>query len=87
MLVYPFSLIPAAKEAGMACPDEEVANMSEVEEAKDSYPHFFVYCMLQLCRPITWGNHWHNAEIIAAVPAEQLKTMSEQDFRNLGFDP
>jgi hypothetical protein len=78
MIVFPNMLVPAAKEAGMPVPE----NTHDME-----YPHFYVYCMLQLCRPVSWGNHWKNAKIIAAVPKEKLMTMTEKDFNKLGFSP
>lgn len=83
MIAFPSMLIPAAREAKMPCPDD-VEDIADFD--KNQYPHFFVYCMLQLCRPIGWGNHWNNAKIIARVPEENLKTMSEEDFIKLGFN-
>lgn len=78
MLIFPGMLADAAQEAGMKVPEGE---------EYDEYPHWHIFCHLQLCRPITWGNHWRNAEIIAAVPEEKLKSMTEAYFRELGFDP
>lgn len=87
MIVFPSMIAEAAERAGMKVPPN-VDNVNfEPDSCKEEYPHFFAYCCLQLCRPIIWGNHWQNAEIIAKVPEDKLKTMTEQDFRNLGFDP
>jgi hypothetical protein len=88
VLVYPSMLIDAAMDAGMAFPPEVEEDLHfDIDSCKKEYPHFFVYCMIQLCRPITWGNHWNNAKIIANVPKDELMTMTEQDFVRLGFDP
>ena len=79
MMAFPSMLFDAADQANMAHPSE---NWDEnwTDELKEEYPHFFCYCMLQLCRPITWGEHWENAKIIAKIPKSKIKTMELVDF-------
>ena len=83
MIVFPHALVAAAEEAGMTVPPDP----DKFEESKEQFPHFFVYCMLQLCRPITWGNHWQNAKIIAGISFDKLIEMQEADFFEAGFVP
>jgi hypothetical protein len=33
-----------------------------------------------------WSQHWRNAEIIAKIPEDQLKTMQLKDFEALGME-
>lgn len=86
MIAFPSMLASAAIKAGMKVPPEDRLE-GDLDGIKEEFPHWFVYCMLQLCRPIAWGDHWENAKIIAAIPEDQLKTMTEDDFRKLVFDP
>ena len=89
MMAFPCMLTDAARVAGMKVPDfaGNCGDIRDVEGVKDQYPHFYVYCVLQLCRPITWGKHWNNASIVASIPEDSLRTMCEDDFVKLGFDP
>lgn len=79
MMAFPSMLFDAADEVKMARPaddwDENLTN-----EVREAYPHFYCYCLLQLGRAITWGEHWENAKIIATIPMERLKTMQLEDF-------
>lgn len=81
MMAFPSMLVDAATKAGMKIPPDP--DNFKPEE----FPHFHVYCNVQLGRAITWGNHWNNAEIITKVPEEKLKTITEADLEKLGFDP
>lgn len=85
MMAFPGMISEAAIAAGMKVPDDP--DNTDFEAVKEQYPHWFVYCCLQLGRSVTWGNHWENAKIIARVPLEKLKKMTEADFYALGFDP
>lgn len=45
------------------------------------------FCQLQLGRSMSdWSQHWRNAEIIAKIPEDQLKTMQLKDFEALGME-
>lgn len=79
MIVFPHMLTPAAKEAGMKYPPDP--DNYEQEE----YPHFWVFCALQLCRSMSSHNqHWENAIVIAKIPEDRLKTMTVSDFEKEG---
>lgn len=82
MMAFPSMIVKAAEDAGMKVPLD-----IDKDYDKEDYPHWHVYCALQLGVPVTWGNHWENAKIIAKIPTEDLKKMSVADFKNLGFDP
>lgn len=79
MLAFPSMLVPAAEKAGMAVPPEPNSF------SKHDFPHFAVFCALQLGRRMNdFTEHWDNARIIAAIPVDQLKTMYLEDFINAG---
>ena len=82
MLVFPGMIAEAAKKAGMKVPKDPDGKW----KPKD-YPHFHVYCNVQLCRPISWGEHWENAEIVAAIPENELEAMTLEQLiaRGLHF--
>jgi signal recognition particle subunit SEC65 len=81
MIMFPDMIAEAAEEAGIKLPhDLEEYNPEE-------FPHWHVYQNVQLCRAVTWGNHWENAKIIAKIPKENLKKITENDLREMGFSP
>lgn len=80
MMAFPSMIAGAAKRAGMKVPDDP-----DGEYSREEFPHFWVFCTLQLCRPMQPGEHWENAEIIAAIPEDELKTMTLNDFFDKGL--
>jgi hypothetical protein len=84
MMVFPGMIAKAAEKAGMKVP----ADPDGKWKPKD-FPHFHVFCNVQLARPIHWGEHWENAEIIAAIPEAELKTLTLANLisRGLRFVP
>lgn len=82
MLIFPSSLIPAAKEVGMKYPKSDI-DTGPYDFLQ--FPHFRVYCNMQLCRPMVWGEHWGNAKIIAAIPEDKIRTITIDEIRALGF--
>lgn len=84
MMAFPSMLFDAADQAKMARPPEDW-NEDWTDELREQYPHFFCYCMLQLNRPITWGEHWENAKIIASIPDTKIKKMELVDFLAMGL--
>lgn len=60
MMAFPSMLVEAAEKAGMEVPENPDGG-----DFQETHPHFHVFCTLQLGRPINWGEHWENAEIIA----------------------
>lgn len=79
MIAFPSMLISAAQNAGMAYPK------NPDKYSKNKYPHFFVFCHLQLGRRMQMGEQFTNAEIIAKIPVEELKTMELTDFLAKGL--
>lgn len=75
MLAFPIMLVPAAKRAGMKVPPK-TDSYDPIE-----YPHFHVFCNAQLARPMTCPDeHWHNAGIIAAIPADKIRAITLADL-------
>lgn len=95
MLVYPSMIANAAKEAGMAVPTQDEMDVYSREgrwskkqvAVAEKYPHFHVFCNLQLGRPMQmgWDEPSHNAKLIAKLPVKKLKTMKLEDFLKLGL--
>lgn len=84
MIAFDFMLIPAAKEAGMKTPSEEQIERQNFDKAE--YPHWHVYCMLQLGRRMPSAqSHFENAQIIAAIPDNQIRMVNFSDIENRGF--
>jgi hypothetical protein len=74
-------LVEAAEQAGMKVPADP--DNYDAEE----YPHFDLYCLLQLCRPIRWGEHWENAKVLAGIPIDELKKLTlAQLIEEKGFE-
>ena len=81
MLSEPYQIAKAAEDAGMRLPPD-IDNVDP-----EQFPHFHVYCAVQLGCSITWGNHWNNAKIIAAIPDDKIKQVTHEDLEALGFNP
>ena len=84
MLVFPSMLITAALAAGIKVPSEDF-DEENLDSIKEDYPHFVVFCHLQLNRRMSPGEHWENAKIIAKIPEKDLKAMMLEDFLKLGL--
>lgn len=77
MMAYPSMLMAAAMRAGMKVPPDGTPIVAmgaighvdvDVGFSPFEYPHFAVFCAVQLWRPVKWGEHWENAQIIADIP-------------------
>ena len=79
-MVFPGMLVDAAAKAGMKVPKNPDGKFS-----RKKYPHFSVFCAVQLCRPIVWGEHWGNAEIIAGIPDDEITKISLQQLLAKGI--
>jgi hypothetical protein len=83
MIAFPTILASYAREAGMSVPDDPDQFMEQREE----FPHFAVYCLLQLGTSMPNAMSARtNADVIAALPAEEIKTMTLADFEARGFE-
>jgi hypothetical protein len=81
MIAFPGMLVEAAKQAGMKVPDEPDGEWN-VEE----YPHFSIFCNVQLARRVRWGEHWDNAKVVAAIPQEKLSTVTLSQLIESGLE-
>ena len=80
MIAHPGLLLGPAKQAGMKVPED--LDDYEVSE----YPHWHVYCFIQLGRPMpTPTAHWTNAEIIAKVSDADIQMATIDDLLALGI--
>ena len=77
MIAFPGMLLAAAEQAGMKCPPDP----NDFDAAE--FPHFRVFCSIQLgSYP---GEHWENAKVVAAVPDDQILTVTVAGLINRGF--
>lgn len=79
MMAFPYMLIPAAEQAGMSCPSDPGNFIAE------EYPHFRIFCSVQLRRAMEENEPWDNAEVIAAIPEKELKTLTLEDLLEKGL--
>lgn len=80
MLAFPSMIVQHARKAGMTVPD----NPNDFDPAE--FPHFHVFCNVQLGRPLVyWDEPWGNARIVAAIPADQLRTTTLEDLLAKGL--
>ena len=79
MLAFPCMITHFAKEAGMKIPD-----LSEGKDEFDGkeYPHFQVFCNVQLCRPMDMGGGEpdHNAKVIMEFSEEEIKEVTLENL-------
>lgn len=82
MIAFPGMLVGAAEQAGMKVPPDP-----EGEFDREEFPHFYVFCALQIGRPLpNWSAHWNNAYLIASISDEDIRTFSFEDFLMLGLE-
>lgn len=83
MLAIATRLIEAARHAGMIVPEDLSDYFPFCDRVR--YPHFYLFCILQLGRPVAYqGEHWDNAKVIARIPRERLMAMTVQEFAEAG---
>lgn len=81
MMVYPGMLTAAAEKAGMKVPPDP-----DGEWKAEEFPHFNIFCNVQLGRRIRWGEHWENAKVVAAIPEDKLDTVTLMDLIEAGLE-
>ena len=80
MLAFPNMLIGPSEKAGMKVPPD--ADKFDPNE----YPHFQVYLNCQLGAALPFpAAYWQNAEIVAAVPKDKIKTITYTELLEQGF--
>lgn len=83
MMIFPGMLVGAAKDAGMKVPENADDDKSwKIED----YPHFGIFCTVQLCRKVRWGEHFENARVIAAIPDNEISKVTLQDLIDRGLE-
>ncbi len=77
MLSLDDMLVRFAREAGIAVPPDLDAYDEE------SFPHWKVYTVMQLGRPVGGESHLLNAQAIAAIPNDRIRQVptSELELR------
>jgi len=81
MMIFPGVIAEAAEKAGMKVPPDPDGKWDENE-----YPHFNIFCDVQLCRRIRWGEHWENAKVVARIPEDKLVTVTLGDLIRDGLE-
>lgn len=81
MIAFPGMLVGACQEAGIKVPaDPDLFD-------RDEFPHFFIFCAVQLGRRMARLNeHWDNAKVIAAIPESELKTITLEQMLAKGLE-
>jgi hypothetical protein len=83
VIAFPNILASYAKDVGMSVPDDP----EKFLENREEHPHFAVYCLLQLGTSMPNAMSARiNAEVIAAIPVEEVTTMTLADFEARGFE-
>ncbi len=84
MFAFPSMLFPACDKAGIKHPESDD---KDLEEYKKDYPHFYVFCKVQLSRRVRWGEQFDNAKVIAALSEEEVLkvTLHELIERGLSY--
>ena len=71
MIAFPAMLLEPARQAGMKTPPDADCFNGE------NFPHFAVFCNVQLGGPMPSPDaHWSNANVIAAIPDDKIKTVT-----------
>lgn len=73
-------LAPAEKAAMKTPADADAYDRNE-------YPHFEVYRAIQLGSPMpTPMSHWHNAQVIASIPDDKIRSVTFEELMALGIE-
>lgn len=73
-------LVAPAEQAGIKLPPD-IHNFDHEE-----YPYWAVFCNMQLGRPIpSMIEHWENAKLIAGIPDDKIKVMTNKQIEDLGY--
>lgn len=80
MLAFPSMIAEAATKAGIKVPEDPDSDFNRAE-----FPHFIVFCTVQLARPIQWGEHWDNAKVVAQFSDDEIKKATLEDLLARGL--
>lgn len=82
MIAFAGMLTEAGRQAGMKVPHDPDGE----DWIPDEYPHFDVFCKMQLGKPVRYhGEHWDNAKIVADIPEDRIREVTFNDLLALGF--
>ncbi len=84
MLAFPSMLLDAADAAGIKHPPENEVDNESYNRLE--YPHWHVLCLTQLSRPMSHGEHFDSAKMLAKIPVDELKRMTADDLRKAGVN-
>lgn len=80
MKAFPEMIAPAAGEAKIKMPPD-LENYD-----KEQYPHWFVFCQLQLGSPMPYPSvDWDNAKVIASLSSEEILKVTPEELVAKGF--
>ena len=81
MIAFPEMLVSSAKNAGINIP-KDLENYNKID-----YPHWHVYCTLQLGSPMPRpDSHGINAKIIASIAKDKITELTLDQIIELGFE-
>jgi hypothetical protein len=84
MIAFPGILVQPALVAGIPVPQGINVNTDDFD--REEFPHFAVFCTVQLGAPLPYPQaHWDNAEVIAKIPANKIKTITSSELVKMGF--
>ena len=92
MIAFSGLLLAPAKEAGIKTPsDDEIDKVDNGVESleifKEKYPHWFVYCILQLGSPMpNPDSHWKNAKIVSSFGDDEIKKVTMEMLFDKGWE-
>lgn len=79
MMAFPGMLVGAAEQAGMSVPADPTSFDAE------QFPHFHVFCTVQLGRAMRPGEHWGNADVVQGVPLDKIKEVTLAELIDRGL--
>lgn len=86
MIVFPSMLLEPAAKAGIKTPTP-VNDNDDWWWNLEEFPHFSVFCIVQLCRPMKMdGEQWRNAKVIAAISEENIKEVTLTELISMGLE-
>jgi hypothetical protein len=88
MICIPEMLAQVASEAGIKVPEHMLRRGLDEPRGWNpkEYPHWSVYCNMQLGAPMpTPGCHFENAKIVAAIPDAEIGSLTYDAVIARGF--
>ena len=80
IMMFPEMLASVASATNMKVP-EDCDNYKPGD-----FPHFQVFCNIQLGREFSHGEHFNNAEIISKISDDEIRNVTLEDLIELGIE-